>query len=1564
MSEILASLAVFDYSNNKLCDLYDSQNNLAGQAYNIKYTTNMTDGVKTLTFDIPYMIDADKNFRWDFLKSEYLIRMIYGETVEWFVATKPIKQKASSEIYGSVTCQGTESALKTKNIYMQFDDENGIGTLGDLVDKVLAGTGWTRGHTDTMYEEDGTTEKIRSISSGGKQGALGLITTLCNLFRCFCIYRSNSKTVDFYSYNNRSQVLEGRIGYNLDALSATYDSSDIITRMYVEGEYGDDGYVGIDDVNPTGLTYLVNFDYYRELGLISQEQEDALSTYLEDIEDVNARIRAKQEQITEVEDELNTLIGQCRLTIYYKSNGFTNPSETYNSPSENEQRLLAGDKVVVLQNNNEYRYETIETTASDLVLNTDYGIVKFAIPAAGKIGAAEVAVEAKEKQIETLEERISRTTKQEKIAEYNAEIADLEAGIDTLYTAEDGLHAMMKAVTWGTSGYVYRLGQYITAMNLLRDEQDDVEATFIAAMGNLLRDGYWSNTNYIVGQEQHLYDDAVEMMKQMSRPSVSYKFSYVRTMEDFDIEMKDIQLNAIFRVIDDELQINDNLFITKITIGIDHADVGSIEVSNKDITLSSNDLGALVSRMSQLADLIDQKNSLYDRAQAITRSKTLYTDRLNGQIDVVTNQIKSTVSNWYTDDQGNIIFLSADGGSAMMLSGAGWMIASEKNNDGSWRWRTAATGEGITADEIVAGFISAERIEAGSIATSKLQPDVGNTLVITGNPAITNLSDQIAPDFSENVSYTKGQYVRHNGNMYIFTSNHAAGEWDANDVLATSVSAEIELLPEKIVQTVGGLSYSKTYIQPTDPTLDNDKVVTSGDYWIVKDENNTWNEVKALTWSGVKNGHRPWGSFSGDVLMYCWNGTTEQWIRVYDQTDTKTSYSRITQTQDMIQQEVVRANAAEGELGSIITQTATEIRSEVSNGYIAKTSMYQTADAIVAEAVAQAASGGNYIEKTEQYQDASSIVSEAVRLAAEDTAGGYIAKTSTIQTADAIINEAVSQAGTNASSNYIAKTTAYQDANSIVSTAMSMIDSSMANVEQFSTTKAYAIGDRVIYNQKLYEFTKAHSAGSWSSSQVKQIYAVGSTYVTTTTLTQTSEAIIAEAVSQAGTNASNNYIAKTSAYQDANSIVSTAMSMMDTNMSTVETFSTSKAYAVGDYVIYNQRLYRFKTAHAAGSWSSSHVDRVYAVSSGYIAKTSMYQDAESIVLAAESYVDTNSYKKQSGITINSSGISITGSKYVKIESGGTFNVTSDYFNIDSTNKRMYVLYDDGRNNQLDGTNTNWYIRAGWAITDPYIYFKREIRSSTSASWQDFGSFRVGLRMNTYHNYENDNTTDFFGERFFVTRVGTGNARIDSCDYTANAINIRFAKSREGPNVSDFKDNMLRISNEMGRVKWLEAADEWLADYPKNRAAAEASGDQYEPDEYGGDGGMGAIYPPRTGDCWIIGTAMHRFYQVISKYVFCDRIIQESSREIKTDIVALEDMGDAIDALTPVSFKYKKDNIHTHYGLIYEDTVNVMPLICLQNNNEKAISYVDLVPVLLKEVQQLRKRVKELEEKTN
>ena len=114
---------------------------------------------------------------------------------------------------------------------------------------------------------------------------------------------------------------------------------------------------------------------------------------------------------------------------------------------------------------------------------------------------------------------------------------------------------------------------------------------------------------------------------------------------------------------------------------------------------------------------------------------------------------------------------------------------------------------------------------------------------------------------------------------------------------------------------------------------------------------------------------------------------------------------------------------------------------------------------------------------------------------------------------------------------------------------------------------------------------------------------------------------------------------------------------------------------------------------------------------------------------------------------------------------------------------------------------------------------------------------------------------------------------------------------------------------------------------------------------------------------MIGNSGEEFDYGYFKHLYYADIHQTSSREVKHDIGPMEAEGLRLDRLRPVTFIYNNDpEKRKRYGLIYEDTVDVLPEICTERNGVKAINYMELVPMLLKETQELRARVKALEEK--
>ena len=250
-----------------------------------------------------------------------------------------------------------------------------------------------------------------------------------------------------------------------------------------------------------------------------------------------------------------------------------------------------------------------------------------------------------------------------------------------------------------------------------------------------------------------------------------------------------MELNSTARIYDTELDVNDVVYVTKITRYLDDPKKDTVEISNEDITLSGKTFDSILGRITRLADLIDQKNSLFSRAEAISGDGSIYMDRLNGTIDILKNKLLSSSSSWYTDDYGNIIFESVNGKSAMMLCGEGFMIAYGKTDDGDWNWRTFGTGEGFTADAIITGYLSADRIEAGSITVSKLSSGVGATIDLSENNSIKS----IVEDATKNVIF-KGANPPTNpelDTLWMDTSDPAQDvlkRWNGTEWIETTLS--------------------------------------------------------------------------------------------------------------------------------------------------------------------------------------------------------------------------------------------------------------------------------------------------------------------------------------------------------------------------------------------------------------------------------------------------------------------------------------------------------------------------------------------------------------------------------------------------------------------------------------------------------------------------------------------------------------------------------------------------------------------------------------------------------
>lgn len=682
MSQIRMHVAldIFDYAGNKICSLYDSSIDAPGQAYHIVYTMELS-GWQSLSFVMPRVVDDVQNFRWDFIKPEYKVRLTVGNRKEWFYINQPKRVRNASSVTNTVDCDHICRNLKTKSVYLTFNDTNGIGHIDELAERILKGTGWSLGLCDTLYEDDGTTEKTRSLKSENKKGAYQLIADLCSLFSARPVFHGDTHKVDFFAIEDRSDLREMQIGKDLISLTSTYKSDDIVTRLYVEGEYATDGYVGIDSVNPTGLNYIFNFDYYKEIGLFTAEHETIYQDYITNITQMKRDIADHMETMTENQNSLNTLWGQFDYVLFFIASGHVVNYVFGGDADADDAVLNEGDKLIVCDGDTAYREVTAGSGGSISYTQQDRYSLKYVTKSAGAVGALEVSIEAKQKAWDQAKEKYDEATDESTKKIYHDQMESLEDEIESM---EPKLHEKMNQAM--VLRKTLELEQ--SDLNTLLYDQDVIEENFVVAMGDLLRDGYWSNKNYVLGQEEFLYHDAMKVLKDLSKPTVKYTVTRASMTNQLGYGIDDYPVNTQVRIYDPLIGVNDLVYIKKIQLHLDEPDKDTVELDNASIVVGGKSLDSVLQRVTELATALDQKQSLYDRAKAVNHDGNIYVERLEGTIDLMRTKLMSAVSSWYTDDQGNIMFEAADGQSAMKLCGDGFMIADGKTADEEWNWRT------------------------------------------------------------------------------------------------------------------------------------------------------------------------------------------------------------------------------------------------------------------------------------------------------------------------------------------------------------------------------------------------------------------------------------------------------------------------------------------------------------------------------------------------------------------------------------------------------------------------------------------------------------------------------------------------------------------------------------------------------------------------------------------------------------------------------------------------------------------------------------------------------------
>ena len=316
-------------------------------------------------------------------------------------------------------------------------------------------------------------------------------------------------------------------------------------------------------------------------------------------------------------------------------------------------------------------------------------------------------------------------------------------------------------------------------------------------------------------------------------------------------------------------------------------------------------------------------------------------------------------------------------------------------------------------------------------------------------------------------------------------------------------------------------------------------------------------------------------------------------------------------------------------------------------------------------------------------------------------------------------------------------------------------------------------------------------------------------------------------------------------------------------------------------------------------------------------------------------VEGKYYNIQSGIVIDEDGVKISGGKYVDILSGSSFKVESGGSVDVKSGGNLNV--ESGGNININGSGTLALTGSSVSIKSGSTFDveSTDFKIDSTNRYVKTGEWEIQRRGLLCEYYDSGDSTDvylLFGRTGYLPPDSTKpivSIQTQVVGKTNSRYNAGFDFSVRQPGGTDWAGLSLLVFPNSPSVSL-------------NGFSYSGGSQQQMTNNFGNSNNRWNIY----------GAAVHY-----------NSLVQDSSKDVKHDIQRMQPVGNKLDGLIPVTYVYDDDEEEkTRMGLIYEDTIEVMPEICTGDESEKAISYVELIPALLKEIQDLRARVKTLEER--
>ena len=621
-----------------------------------------------------------------------------------------------------------------------------------------------------VYNED--SEKILTISAS-QSNCFNILQTIAETFECWIdlvvvhdargyIERDEDgrprKYVYLRQYAGKDNWAGFKYGINLQSIERTVNSDEIVTKLIVDlsqSDYTDEGFVSIANApsNQSGESYIINFDYYYNQGLLDRDIAEAdRLRFIEAVADKNNQLQLKEKERRDLEAAL--------VSLSSDRNVFT---ELIDTAQDTQSQALEDFYSLTGQTYEDYKAEHTTLEEDDQLTEEDtiYGILGQLYISSATINNYAGVLTNKEQEYWRIRHQLRGSEsykvtfrkeedingQQHIIVELNDYLPgfqftlgetyeetftiskkyfDIESNETTIsFSAIEGYNLEPNE----SSYLITSAPQIVKIVNVedfdgvedeikqLQEEKEELVNNFNNTYRRFIQEGTWNSTDYIDSELYYL--DALQVSNTSAQPTVSYTINVVEISELEGFEwylfdagdktyVEDTEFFGWANVDGHLTPAREEVIVSEVEWHLDRPEENVITVQNYKTRFED-----LFQRISAAVQTVQFNEATYAKISSLLDTNgSINQDVLLESLNRISGQNYNLTSDGSVLINGDQILVQnlTNPANRVIINSEGIRISS----DGGQTWRTAINGQGINIGTVYTGTLNTDNVIIGS----------------------------------------------------------------------------------------------------------------------------------------------------------------------------------------------------------------------------------------------------------------------------------------------------------------------------------------------------------------------------------------------------------------------------------------------------------------------------------------------------------------------------------------------------------------------------------------------------------------------------------------------------------------------------------------------------------------------------------------------------------------------------------------------------------------------------------------------------------------------------------